>query len=85
MGADPRDVIMLISRQGLAPAFAGLALGLLLALGATRFIGHLLYTVSLYDPAVFGSAAIALTIVSALAAGISAYRACRVDASTILK
>ena len=85
MGAGPHDVIMLIGRQGLAPAFAGLVLGLLLALGVTRFLGHLLYTVDPYDPVVFGSAVLALALVSALAAGISAYRAGLVDASLMLK
>jgi len=76
---------MLISRQGLAPALAGLILGLLLALGVTRLLRHMLYTVSPYDPAVFILGAVAVAIVSILSAGISAYRAGRVDASPMSK
>jgi hypothetical protein len=85
IGAAPRQVIMLISRQGLAPALAGLVLGLILAFGVTRFLSHMLYEVSPYDPAVFGIAVVAIAAVSALSAGISARRAAHVDASTMLK
>jgi hypothetical protein len=85
IGAAPRHVIMLISRQGLAPALAGLVLGLILAFGVTRFLSHMLYEVSPYDPAVFGIAVVAIAAVSALSAGISARRAAHVDASTMLK
>jgi putative ABC transport system permease protein len=85
MGAGPRDVIALISRQGIAPALAGIALGLLIAANLTRFLGYMLYTVSPYDPTVFGSATAALALISVLVAGISTHRACRVDASSLLK
>jgi ABC-type antimicrobial peptide transport system permease subunit len=85
IGAGPRDVILLMSRQGLVPAFAGLGLGLLFALGLTRLLRHMLYTVSPYDPVVFVLSIAALGGISVLAAGITAYRACRLDVSSILK
>jgi len=85
MGAGPRDVIALVSRQGVAPAFAGLAIGLLIASNLTRFVSHMLYAVSPYDPAVFGAATAVLAAVCALVAAIAAYRACRLDASSVLK
>ena len=85
MGAGPLDVILLMSRQGLAPAFVGLALGLVLALAFSRFLTHMLYSVSPYDPAVFGLSVAAMAVISVAAAAVSAYRTCRVDASRILK
>jgi ABC-type antimicrobial peptide transport system permease subunit len=85
MGAGPRDVILLVSRQGLVPALIGVALGLMVAFGLTRFLAYLLYTVSPYDPAVFALALAGLATVSVITAAISAYRACRVDASSLLK
>jgi putative ABC transport system permease protein len=85
VGARPRDVVFLISRQGLAPAFSGLALGLFFAFGLARLLKEMLYTVSPYDPIVFVLSAGALAVVSLLAAGLSAFRACRIDASAILK
>jgi ABC-type antimicrobial peptide transport system permease subunit len=85
MGASPRSVVLLMARQGLAPAFAGLVLGLPLALGLTRFLARMLYGVSSHDPAVFTLAAVVLASVSMIAAGVSAYRAVRVDASSLFK
>jgi len=85
MGATSRDVVALISRQGVVPAFAGLVFGCILAVSLTRFLSALLFEVDPYDPAVFASAIIALAFVCIVTAGLAAYRACRVDASSILK
>jgi putative ABC transport system permease protein len=85
MGATSRDVLALISRQGVVPAFAGLVFGCILAVSLTRFLSALLFEVDPYDPAVFAAAIIALAFVCIVTAGLSAYRACRVDASSILK
>jgi ABC-type antimicrobial peptide transport system permease subunit len=85
LGAGPRDVFLLISRQGLAPAFTGLALGLLFAFGLAPLLTPMLYTVSPYDPVVFVLSIAALGTASILAAGLSAFRACRIDTSAILK
>jgi putative ABC transport system permease protein len=85
IGAGPRDVLLLISRQGLVPAFAGLGLGILLSAGLTGLLRQMLYGISPYDPFVFGSSIFAVGVVATLAAAVSGYRACRVDASSILK
>ena len=45
----------------------------------------MLYSVSPYDPAVFGLSVAAMAVISVAAAAVSAYRTCRVDASRILK
>ena len=85
IGAGPRDVLLLIARQGLVPAFAGLGLGIALSVGVTQFLKQMLYGITPYDPFVFGSSVIGVGVVAALAAAASAYRACRIDASSILK
>jgi ABC-type antimicrobial peptide transport system permease subunit len=85
MGAGPGSVIALVSRQGLAPAFLGLILGLPLAVILTRYLRQMLFGISADDPAVFTISVAALALISILAAGAAAYRACRVDASTLLR
>src|SRR5262249_59846911 len=69
MGAGPGSVIALVSRQGVAPAFAGLILGLPLAAGLTRYLQQMLYGVSAYDPLVFTISVAALALVLIVAAG----------------
>jgi ABC-type antimicrobial peptide transport system permease subunit len=85
MGASPGNVVALIARQGIAPALTGLALGLLLAPNLTRYLSHMLFNISPYDPVVFGSAAAGLAVICVLVAAVSAYRACRLDAGSVLK
>jgi ABC-type antimicrobial peptide transport system permease subunit len=85
VGARPRDVLLLISRQGLAPAFTGLGLGIVLSAALTRLLRQMLFGISPYDPLVFGSSVFAVGVVATLAAAASGYRACRIDASSILK
>jgi hypothetical protein len=45
----------------------------------------MVFGISPYDPFVFGSSVFAVGIVATLTAAVSGYRACRVDASSILK
>jgi len=85
IGAGPRDVLLLIARQGLVPAFGGLGLGVVLSAGLTQLLQQMLYGVTPYDPFVFGSSIIGVGLVATLVAAASAYRACRIDASRILK
>lgn len=85
VGASPQKVVLLMARQGVAPAFAGLLLGIPAALALTRFLAHLLYGVSPRDPAVFASAIFILGAVSFLAACVSASRASRLDVCNLLR
>jgi ABC-type antimicrobial peptide transport system permease subunit len=53
MGAKPQDVLRLVLRQGLKLALVGLAVGLVGALGMTRFLASLLipaYRAARVDP-----------------------------------
>jgi predicted permease len=85
IGAAPSDIILLVSRHALLPTVVGLAPGVLLAFGLTQQLSHMLYGVSPYDPLVFLSAVCGLSVVSMLVAGLTAYRASRIDPAGILR
>jgi putative ABC transport system permease protein len=63
----------------------GIALGVPVALVATRFIGRLLYATSPRDPAVYGAVMVCIAAVSLVAAYIPARRAGRVDPIVALR
>jgi predicted permease len=79
LGAQKWDVIGLVMRQGAALAAAGIALGLLGALGLTRVLESLLYGVSARDPLTYVALAALFAAVALLATWLPATRASRVD------
>jgi ABC-type antimicrobial peptide transport system permease subunit len=85
LGASSRDVLRLVLGHGLKLAGAGLAIGIPVALLASRLLGSLLYGVSPTDPLVFGAASAGLLAVAAFASFIPARRALRVDPVTALR
>ena len=78
-GAQSRDVLLMIVRQGSFLILLGLGMGLLGAYAATRLISTLLFGVTAKDPATFALAAVVLAIVALLACYIPAWRATKVD------
>jgi predicted permease len=85
LGARPTDVNRMVVRQGTLVAVLGVAGGLLLTLGLTRFLTGLLYEVRPNDPATVGASAVLLLLVAALASYLPARRAGRTDPVTALK
>ncbi|HKP88323.1 MAG TPA: FtsX-like permease family protein, partial [Blastocatellia bacterium] len=85
MGAEARDVLGLVVRQGLRLAVAGVALGLGGALALTRVMAGLLYGVSTTDFETFVAVPLLLTVVAALASYIPALRATKVDPMVALR
>ena len=79
LGAQPRDVLRLVIRQGMLLASAGVAVGLVGALLLTRVMATLLYGVRPTDPATFGAVSLLLLVVALAACFIPARRATRVD------
>lgn len=79
LGASPGDVRRMILGQGLATTAAGVAAGLLGALGLTRTLESLLFGVTPTDPPTFAVAITALAAVAALACYVPARRATRAD------
>jgi ABC-type antimicrobial peptide transport system permease subunit len=85
LGAQPRDVATMMTRQGLALTAAGVGLGLLLFALVARFIKSFLFGVAPSDPLTLASASLALVAIAALASWIPARRAGRVDPADALR
>jgi ABC-type antimicrobial peptide transport system permease subunit len=85
MGASRRDILRLIIGRVFAIAAAGIAIGVSLALPATKLLTTLLYQVRPADPWVLAPIAVLLLTVAVLAGYIPARRATRVDPLTTLR
>ena len=79
LGALPTEVLRMVMRQGMAPALAGIALGIAVALGASRGLGELLIDVSPLDPLTFASVPAFLFAVALFASWVPARRATTID------
>jgi putative ABC transport system permease protein len=79
LGAQRNDVLRLIVGDGALLGGIGVSIGLVGALGVTRFLRTLLFGVSPFDPASFVGVAATLTTVALLASYIPARRAAKVD------
>jgi putative ABC transport system permease protein len=79
LGAQPRDVIRLMTWQGTRPVLIGMAIGTLTAIATTRLLQNSVYGVSVTDPVTMLAVAGALGLVGLLATVIPARRATRVD------
>ncbi len=84
-GADARDVLGESLRTALAPAIAGVALGLLLAVASARLLRGLLYGVPPIHLPAYLAAALVLLAVALLAGLIPARRAARADPLEVLR
>ena len=79
VGAQPRQVLLLVLKQGLVLTIVGVGLGLLAAFGLTRLLSGLLFGVAAVDVMTFASISLLLLIVSLLACYLPARRAMRID------
>ncbi|HYY99141.1 MAG TPA: ABC transporter permease, partial [Pyrinomonadaceae bacterium] len=85
LGAQGRDVLGLVVRQGMLLAALGIALGLVGAAGVTRVMGSLLFGVGATDPLTFASIALLLAAAALLACYVPARRATKVDPMVALR
>ena len=79
LGAQPRDVLRLVLRQGMTLTFAGLVFGIAGALAVTRVMTDMLYGVTATDAVTFISVGALLIVVAFLACYVPARRATKVD------
>jgi len=85
LGADPRGVIRMVMRQGLAVSAAGMAIGVVLASLAARGVASALYGISPTDPFAWAGAIAALFSSAAFANYLPARRASHVEPSIALR
>jgi predicted permease len=85
LGARRADVVALVIAQACRLTGAGIAVGLIAAIGAVRLLGHRLYAVSPTDPLTYGAVAGLLLLVALAASLIPALRASRVDPVVTLR
>jgi predicted permease len=85
VGARPREVVLMILKQGLTLAFIGTVLGFVAGLGATRFAASLLYGVNPTDPVTFVVVPSVLLAVALLACLLPARAAARLDPVDVLR
>jgi predicted permease len=79
LGAQPRQILKMIFRQGFLIVGAGVLAGVLAAAAMARLVGNLLFGVAPGDPLTYVSASALLAIVALLACYIPARRAMRLD------
>jgi len=79
LGAQTRDVLQLVVRQGMAPVISGLAIGIIATFGLSRLVATQLYHVSAHNPLLLMAAAILLAITALLACLLPARRATHVN------
>jgi predicted permease len=79
LGAQPRDVLLMVLKRSALIMGAGLLFGLVVAFGLARFIATFLYGVNTNSPLAFLAMALVLAVVGIFASYIPARRAARVD------
>jgi len=79
LGAQARDVVRLIVRQGMTPVVFGLVVGLAAALALGRLITSQLFQTSAYNPMLLSATLVILGVAALLACLIPAWRASSVN------
>jgi putative ABC transport system permease protein len=79
LGAQPKELLHVVIRQGMILVLIGLTLGIVLAFALTRLMASQLYQVSPTDPASFMFATVLLALTALTACFFPALRATRVD------
>ncbi len=79
LGAQRRDVLALVIRQGLVLAITGVVVGLVVSFALTRWLATLLFGISATDPFTFSSVASLFTLVAFVACYFPARRAMKMD------
>jgi putative ABC transport system permease protein len=84
LGAQRGSIIWLVIRQGVAISMLGIAVGLAIGLGTTRFISSMLYATSAFDPVVLIGVPVVLMAATLVACWLPARRAAMVDPAKTL-
>jgi putative ABC transport system permease protein len=85
LGAQPRDIVSLVLREGIVLAAAGVVLGLVLSYFAGRSIQALLAGVAPLDPATIAACGMIACVMTLSGSLLPALRAMRVDATIAIR
>jgi putative ABC transport system permease protein len=85
LGADPRNIVFLVMRQGLVAAAAGVLVGAAGSFLLTRVMQSILFDVSATDVPTFTLSAVVFIAVAVVASYIPSRRAARLDPSDTLR
>jgi putative ABC transport system permease protein len=85
LGARRQDALRLVVAQGFKFALLGVTIGIIGALGLTRFLSSFLYGVNPTDPLTFIMVSLILSSVALMASYIPARRATKVDPMVALR
>jgi predicted permease len=85
LGAHRRDVLNLVVGQGFKLGMIGVAIGIIAALGLTRFLSSILYGVKPSDPVTFSTVSLILIGMALVACYVPARRATTVDPMIALR
>jgi putative ABC transport system permease protein len=85
LGAMRNQIVARFLLQGLRAAAIGCAAGLALGMGLSHLIASMLYGVSAYDPATYGSVVCLILLIAACASLMPALRASRVEPVQVLR
>jgi putative ABC transport system permease protein len=85
MGAQRRDVVSLVLRDGISLVGIGTGLGLVIAAAASQLLVRLLFGVPPWDPVSFGAAAVLFAAIGLAACYVPVRRATRINAVEALR
>ncbi|MGH9160523.1 MAG: FtsX-like permease family protein [Vicinamibacteraceae bacterium] len=79
LGAQPRDILLLVAGKGVKLALIGVGLGVIAAVAATRLMSSLLYGVSGFNSIMIGLGGVLLLVLALVASYLPARRAIKLD------
>jgi putative ABC transport system permease protein len=85
LGAEPNQIVMMMTQQGLSLALLGVAAGVLIFAAVARFLRSFLYGVAPSDPVTLLAAVVMLLAIAALASWLPARRVAAIDPADALR
>jgi ABC-type antimicrobial peptide transport system permease subunit len=85
LGAEGRDVLRLVLRQGCRLALTGMAIGFIAAFLLAHLLERLLFDISPHDPPIFTAVPLLLGLVAVAACLLPAWRASRIPPMAALR